>query len=156
VWDACAFRQHACCFGGHEQESTASAARQEICMSFPTRSQDDSEAAAAARKQITVDAKELDWVNHHLREDKQAEPAGGGGGGFLRAMIDTIIGNLQLSITNVHVRYEVRPACGLIACDATQEVVRYLLRDAWRRRLCLSCLLNRYSAPMQRRQHVAC
>ena len=30
------------------------------------------------------------------------------GGGRFRAIIDTVIGNLQLSITNVHIRYEVR------------------------------------------------
>lgn len=34
------------------------------------------------------------------------DAAAGGGGGFLRGLIDTIVGNLQLSITNVHVRYE--------------------------------------------------
>ena len=32
-------------------------------------------------------------------------PAGGGGvGGMLKAVIDTVIGNLQLSISNVHIR----------------------------------------------------
>ena len=31
-----------------------------------------------------------------------------GGGGRLRGIIDTVIGNLQLSITNVHIRFEVR------------------------------------------------
>ena len=29
------------------------------------------------------------------------------GGGRFRAIIDTVIGNLQLSITNVHIRFEV-------------------------------------------------
>ena len=57
-----------------------------------------------------MDAKELDWVHHHLREEKQDPGAKEGGGGYLRGMIDTIIGNLQLSITNVHIRYEVRRA----------------------------------------------
>lgn len=71
-----------------------------------TQVQDESDAAAALRKQKAVDARELDWVNHHLRVEKQ-DGGGGGGGGFLRGMIDTIIGNLQLSITNIHVRYEV-------------------------------------------------
>ncbi len=52
-----------------------------------------------------MDSKELDWVNHHLHAEKGEQQEGGGG--FLRAMIDTIIGNLQLSITNIHVRYEV-------------------------------------------------
>ena len=72
------------------------------------RLQDDSEAAAADRKRKAVDAKELDWVHHHLREEKQDAGKDGGGGGFLRGMIDTVIGNLQLSITNIHIRYEVR------------------------------------------------
>ncbi len=31
----------------------------------------------------------------------------GGGGGMFKGLIDTIIGNLQLSISNIHVRYEV-------------------------------------------------
>ena len=76
----------------------------------PTSFQDDPEAAAVERKRKAVDAKELDWVHHHLHEEKQ-DPAGkegASGGGFLRGMIDTVIGNLQLSITNVHIRYEVR------------------------------------------------
>lgn len=30
-----------------------------------------------------------------------------GGGGMFKGLIDTIIGNLQLSIGNVHIRYEV-------------------------------------------------
>lgn len=29
---------------------------------------------------------------------------GGGVGGMLKAVIDTVIGNLQLSISNVHIR----------------------------------------------------
>ena len=43
----------------------------------------------------------------HLGDFKRVDEAGGSGGGRLRAIIDTIIGNLQFSITNVHVRYEV-------------------------------------------------
>lgn len=35
-----------------------------------------------------------------------ANSKGGGAGGMFRALIDTIIGNLELHITNVHVRYE--------------------------------------------------
>ena len=31
--------------------------------------------------------------------------AGGGVGGMLKAVIDTVIGNLQLSISNVHIRW---------------------------------------------------
>ena len=33
----------------------------------------------------------------------------GGGGGMFKGLVDTIIGNLQLSISNIHVRYEVSP-----------------------------------------------
>lgn len=40
--------------------------------------------------------------------EKQAAEGGQGGGRF-RAIIDTVIGNLQLSITNVHIRFEVWP-----------------------------------------------
>jgi Vacuolar sorting-associated protein 13, N-terminal len=78
------------------------------------RPQDDSEAAAAERKRKAVDAKELDWVHHHLREEKQ-DAGKEGGGGFLRGMIDTVIGNLQLSITNIHIRYEVRRTDNAVA-----------------------------------------
>ncbi len=38
-------------------------------------------------------------------DTKAAE--GNQGGGRFRAIIDTVIGNLQLSITNVHIRFEV-------------------------------------------------
>ena len=39
------------------------------------------------------------------------EDGKGGGGGMFRGLIDTIIGNLQLSISNIHIRYEVGNAC---------------------------------------------
>jgi hypothetical protein len=39
-------------------------------------------------------------------QDKSDDQKGGGGGMF-KGLIDTIIGNLQLSISNIHVRYEV-------------------------------------------------
>jgi vacuolar protein sorting-associated protein 13A/C len=35
-----------------------------------------------------------------------AGDAGGGGVGRFRALIDTIIGNLELKISNIHIRYE--------------------------------------------------
>ena len=38
--------------------------------------------------------------------EKQGSQSNQGGGRF-RAIIDTVIGNLQLSITNVHIRFEV-------------------------------------------------
>ena len=44
-------------------------------------------------------------LQNHLKLEKQAE--GGPSGGRLKAIIDTVIGNLQLSITNIHIRYEV-------------------------------------------------
>lgn len=34
------------------------------------------------------------------------DAAGGGGVGRFRALIDTIIGNLELKISNIHIRYE--------------------------------------------------
>lgn len=44
-------------------------------------------------------------------DDKKGD---GKNAGMLQAVIDTVIGNLQLSITNIHIRYEVRIAsCGL-------------------------------------------
>ena len=39
------------------------------------------------------------------------EDGKGSGGGMFRGLIDTIIGNLQLSISNIHIRYEVSNAC---------------------------------------------
>ena len=35
---------------------------------------------------------------------------------MFRGLIDTIIGNLQLSIGNIHIRYEVSSACFCRAC----------------------------------------
>ena len=49
---------------------------------------------------------------------------GGGGGGMFRGLIDTVIGNLRLSIANVHIRYEVRLGpgrLGLVACPRPFE-----------------------------------
>lgn len=44
-----------------------------------------------------------------ILQGKGSTKKGAGGGGMFRGLIDTIIGNLQLSIGNVHVRYEVSP-----------------------------------------------
>ncbi len=41
-------------------------------------------------------------------KSKLGQEAEKDGGGRLKAIIDTVIGNLQTSITNVHIRYEVR------------------------------------------------
>eukprot|EP00887_Chlorella_sp_A99_P001951 scaffold18.g1951.t1 len=63
-------------------------------------------------KQQRVAAQEARWKREleklHARtgqKDAQGQEAAGGGGMF-KAVIETVIGNLQLSITNVHVRYE--------------------------------------------------
>lgn len=40
-------------------------------------------------------------------KSKLGQEAEKDGGGRLKAIIDTVIGNLQTSITNVHIRYEV-------------------------------------------------
>ena len=53
------------------------------------------------------------------KDKAEAAADGGGGGGMFRGLIDTVIGNLRLSITNVHIRYEVRRApgrLGSVAC----------------------------------------
>ena len=55
---------------------------------------------------------EVPHVLLHLLQDKsQLDKPPPPSGGRIRAMIDTIIGNLQLSITNVHIRYEVGGVC---------------------------------------------
>lgn len=40
-------------------------------------------------------------------KSKLSQEAEKDGGGRLKAIIDTVIGNLQTSITHVHIRYEV-------------------------------------------------
>ena len=66
------------------------------------------------------------------------DPGSGGGGGFLRGLIDTILGNLQFSISNVHVRYEdaeTHPgqpfACGLTLEKMSGATVDELGRPAF-------------------------
>ena len=74
-------------------------------------------AAAAADAALTrklVDDAELDWVQavaagvRSAGADLAASAADADdrGGGLLRGLADVIVGNLQLSITNVHIRYE--------------------------------------------------
>ncbi|KAL4527774.1 hypothetical protein Ndes2437A_g02912 [Nannochloris sp. 'desiccata'] len=67
-----------------------------------------------------------------------ADTGSGGGGGFLRGLIDTILGNLQFSISNVHVRYEdaeTHPgqpfACGLTLEKMSGSTVDELGRPAF-------------------------
>ncbi len=55
---------------------------------------------------------------------------GSGGGGFLRAMIDTIIGNLQMKISNIHVRYEVSRPESARPTHASQRVLLRLAPGA--------------------------
>jgi vacuolar protein sorting-associated protein 13A/C len=64
--------------------------------------------------------------------------SGGHGSGFLRGLIDTILGNLQFSISNVHVRYEdaeTHPgqpfACGLTLEKMSGSTVDELGRPAF-------------------------
>ena len=67
------------------------------------------EAARLARKRKHVDQSELTWLQTHLKAGKDAPAAAGAPGrGRMQAIADTIIGNLQFSITNVHIRYEVQ------------------------------------------------
>ena len=65
--------------------------------------------------------------------DKQAAEGNQGGGRF-RAIIDTVIGNLQLSITNVHIRFEVclsfhpesfMPDVDVDSCSGNAEMARH-------------------------------
>lgn len=46
-------------------------------------------------------------VEHGCQLQDKSDDQKGGGGGMFKGLIDTIIGNLQLSISNIHVRYEV-------------------------------------------------
>lgn len=54
-------------------------------------------------KMSRVSRKEKSWVRNVL---KMKDKGQGKSKGFLRGLIDTIISNLQISITNIHVRYE--------------------------------------------------
>ena len=76
------------------------------------RCQATAEEARLARKRKSVDTAEMSWQQTHLKAGKDGGGAAGGppGRGRLQAIADTIIGNLQFSITNVHIRYEVGAA----------------------------------------------
>ncbi|KAL6781279.1 hypothetical protein ACKKBG_A10495 [Auxenochlorella protothecoides x Auxenochlorella symbiontica] len=74
---------------------------------------DDVDTAFQSSKRQRVQMHEAQWLAELERLDKAKEKAEGGGtggglfgGGRLKNVIDTVIGNLQLSITNIHVRYE--------------------------------------------------
>lgn len=61
-------------------------------------------------KSNNVQKEESKWVEEmqHMEQSSSKDPhsSSDGGGGMLKAVIDTVVGNLQLSITNVHMRYE--------------------------------------------------
>ena len=99
-----------------------------------------------------VARQESNWIDElqQLENKRQGQTSGdtsggdggadaaGGGGGFLRGLIDTILGNLQFSFTNVHVRYEdsltnpAQPfACGLTLERMSASTVDELGRPAF-------------------------
>lgn len=49
------------------------------------------------------------WLQKHGKKDGKAEEMGqeDQSGGYLQYYIETILGNFELKITNVHIRYEV-------------------------------------------------
>ncbi len=117
--------------------------------------QTDFEAAARDAKRRRVHEAEMAWVevgppplsyghmnlqapairNHDMHlwlgmqggaaaAEKQTAEDGQGSGRF-RAIIDTVIGNLQLSITNVHIRFEV----GL--SDSKSHAANLVIHSTW-------------------------
>lgn len=93
------------------------------------------EAAFQKAKLQRVKRQEARWIDDIKEmENKKAgssagrdgpQPSHGGAGAFIRGLIDTIIGNLQLSITNLHVRYEddVTNKGHPFACGVTLESI---------------------------------
>ena len=69
------------------------------------------EAAKLARKRKSVDSSEMAWLQTHVNASKDGAATGAPGRGRLQAIADTIIGTLQFSITNLHIRYEVGAMC---------------------------------------------
>ncbi|KAL4443584.1 hypothetical protein ABPG75_011321 [Micractinium tetrahymenae] len=115
------------------------------------QSEDGIEPAYQLAKRQRVAAQEEAWVQELAAQREQEEAArraaggapaaseqGGGVGGMLKAVIDTVIGNLQLSISNVHIRYEddtTNPghpfACGLTLDSITGYTVDELGKEAF-------------------------
>ncbi len=67
-----------------------------------------------------------------------AAPDSGGGGavGRLRALVDTVVGNLELHITNVHVRYEdtsSNPGHSFCIGIVLQEISGHTANADWQR-----------------------
>lgn len=90
------------------------------------------EAAFQKAKLQRVKRQEARWVEEikEMENKKAGSSVGndghhGGAGAFIRGLIDTIIGNLQLSITNLHVRYEddVTNKGHPFACGVTLESI---------------------------------
>ncbi|KAL4858517.1 Vacuolar protein sorting-associated protein 13C [Chlorella vulgaris] len=108
------------------------------------KTEEELEPAFQAAKKARVEAQEKHWVQEMEamaeQQEKMAASAEGkdkekgGVGGMFKAVIDTVIGNLQLSISNVHIRYEdalTNPehpfACG-ITLDRISGYTALLLR----------------------------
>ena len=64
----------------------------------------DEDLETAARKK-RLKAAEDAWVGAQGAATQSGDDSGGGGG-WVKSYTDTVLGNLQLSITNVHVRFE--------------------------------------------------
>ncbi|KAK9819963.1 hypothetical protein WJX72_004515 [[Myrmecia] bisecta] len=91
----------------------------------------DVEKAEAEAKRKRVADMELSWV-HSREATEDGKP------GRFRAIADTVLGNLQLSITNVHVRYEDDQsnskapfACGLTLQKLSAHTVDEFGREAF-------------------------
>ena len=82
-------------------------------------------------KMNRVRRKEKQWVNNvlkmQMRDKKQQENKG-----FLRGLIDTIVSNLQISINNIHIRYEYGQtrARHIFACGFTLQKLSAFTVDA--------------------------
>jgi vacuolar protein sorting-associated protein 13A/C len=111
------------------------------------RKESDLEPCFQLAKRQRVAAQEERWVAEleaaQEAQDKaeaaaQGDQGGGGVGGMLKAVIDTVIGNLQLSISNVHIRYEdayTNPghpfACGITLDRISGYTIDELGREAF-------------------------
>jgi hypothetical protein len=72
-------------------------------------------------------------------QDSSVAAGGGGGGGTvgrLRALVDTVVGNLELRISNIHVRYEdtsSNPGHTFCIGLLLSEISAHTAGDDWRR-----------------------
>eukprot|EP00775_Hariotina_reticulata_P007140 gene7140-7355_t len=102
-------------------------------------------AAAIERKakEQRVSKAEDAWLKDVAAKDstsgsaaETAASSGAGAVGRLRALVDTIIGNLELHITNIHIRYEdpsSNPGHTFCIGIVLQEISAHTVDDAWRR-----------------------